>query len=57
MDTAGPALEWAALYGLLVLEDKALVLGSLMLFAILGGLMLVTRKIDWYAPGGEVDAP
>lgn len=45
-------LLYAALYGLLVSEDNALVLGSLMLFAILAALMLITRRIDWYAPGG-----
>jgi inner membrane protein len=44
-------LLYAALYGLLVSEDNALVLGALMLFAILATLMLVTRRIDWYAQG------
>jgi len=39
---------YAALYGLLISEDNALVLGSLMLFAILAAIMIVTRKIDWY---------
>ena len=48
---AGLTLLYAALYGLLVSEDNALVLGSLMLFAILAGLMLITRRVDWYAPG------
>jgi inner membrane protein len=47
----GLTLLYAALYGLLISEDNALVLGSLMLFAILAALMLITRKIDWYAPG------
>lgn len=42
------ALLYAALYGLLVSEDNALVLGSGLLFAILAALMLATRKIDWY---------
>ena len=45
------ALLYAALYGLLVSEDNALVLGAVMLFAILSTLMLVTRKVDWYAQG------
>ena len=44
-------LLYAALYGLLISEDNALVLGSLMLFAILSAIMIVTRKIDWYALG------
>ena len=47
---AGLTLLYAALYGLLVSEDNALVLGSLMLFVILAALMGVTRRIDWYAP-------
>ena len=42
-------LLYGALYGLLVSEDNALVLGSLMLFAILAAIMIVTRRIDWYA--------
>ena len=46
----GLSLLYAALYGLLVSEDNALVLGALMLFAILATLMLVTRRVDWYAP-------
>jgi len=45
----GLTLLYAALYGLLVSEDNALVLGSLMLFAILAAIMLATRRIDWYA--------
>ena len=39
---------YAALYGLLVSEDNALVLGAGLLFVILAALMLVTRRIDWY---------
>ncbi len=35
-------------YGLLISEDNALVLGSLMLFAVLAGVMVMTRKVDWY---------
>lgn len=52
----GLALLYAALYGLLVSEDNALVLGSLMLFAILAVLMILTRRIDWYAPSSGVPA-
>lgn len=50
-------LLYAALYGLLVSEDNALVLGALMLFAILATLMLVTRKVDWYAQGAAPGVP
>lgn len=42
------ALLYAALYGLLVSEDNALVLGSALLFVILSALMVATRKVDWY---------
>ncbi|HZX81140.1 MAG TPA: cell envelope integrity protein CreD [Lysobacter sp.] len=46
------ALLYAALYGLLVSEDSALMLGSGLLFAILAGIMIVTRHYDWYRLGG-----
>jgi len=42
-------LLYAALYGLLVSEDNALLMGSLLVFGMLAALMLLTRKIDWYA--------
>lgn len=43
------ATLYAAIYGLLISEDNALLLGSLLLFAVLSVAMIVTRKIDWYA--------
>jgi len=43
------ATLYAALYGLLVSEDNALVLGSGLLFVVLATIMIVTRKVDWYA--------
>ena len=46
------ATLYAALYGLLVLEDNALVVGAGLLFVILAAIMVVTRKVDWYALGG-----
>jgi inner membrane protein len=45
---------YAAVYGLLISEDNALILGSLMLFAVLAAVMVVTRKVDWYKGGAEV---
>lgn len=42
-------LLYGVLYGLLQSEDNALALGSVLLFAILATVMIVTRKIDWYA--------
>jgi len=43
------AALYAALYGVLVSEDNALVLGSGLLFCVLATIMVVTRKVDWYA--------
>lgn len=45
------ATLYAALYGLLVSEDNALVLGSGLLFVILAAIMVITRKVDWYQLG------
>lgn len=42
------AVLYAALYGLLSSEDNALLLGALLLFGLLGLLMLLTRRVDWY---------
>lgn len=47
---------YAALYALLVSEDNALVMGSILLFGILAAIMVVTRKIDWYNVGKK-DVP
>jgi inner membrane protein len=44
-------LLYGALYGILISEDNALVLGSLLLFAVLAGVMVATRKVNWYAIG------
>ena len=42
------ATLYAALYGLLVSEDNALVLGAGLLFVVLATVMVVTRRVDWY---------
>ena len=42
-------LLYAALYGLLISEDNAMVLGAGMLFLVLAAIMVVTRRIDWYS--------
>ncbi len=39
---------YAAVYGLLISEDNALILGSLLLFTVLATIMVITRRIDWY---------
>ena len=42
---------YGALYGLLISEDNAMVLGAGMLFLVLAAIMIVTRRIDWYSVG------
>ncbi len=39
---------YAALYGLLISEDNAMVLGAGLLFLILAAIMILTRQVDWY---------
>ena len=51
------AALYAALYGLLISEDNALLLGSLLVFGLLAAAMIVTRKLDWYALGAQQPAP
>lgn len=48
---AGLSFLYGLLYGLLSAEDYALLMGSTLLFALLGVFMLLTRKVDWYAVG------
>ena len=51
---AGIALLYGLLYVLLQLEQTALLAGSIALFAVLALVMVITRKIDWYAQlGGD----
>ena len=51
---ASLAALYALLYGLLSAEDYALLMGSLLVFGLLAGVMLLTRKLDWYALGKPV---
>jgi len=51
---AAVAALYGTLYLLLQLEQTALLLGSLLLFAVLTGLMVATRRIDWYALFGRL---
>jgi inner membrane protein len=46
------ALLYVVLYGLLLSEDNALMLGSMLSFAALAAFMVTTRRIDWYNLGG-----
>ena len=51
----------AALYGmlfvLLQMEQAALVVGALALFTVLAGVMLLTRRVDWYARLRQPEVP
>ncbi|MFT4257939.1 MAG: cell envelope integrity protein CreD [Pseudoxanthomonas sp.] len=42
---------YGVLYSLLLSEDNALLMGSLLLFGILAAIMWITRKVDWYDLG------
>lgn len=57
---AGMALLYSLLYVLLQLEQTALVVGALALFAVLALVMVLTRKVNWYgltAPRSAAAAP
>lgn len=48
---------YGVLYVILLAEDYALLLGSMLLFGALAALMLLTRRVDWYRAGQrEADA-
>ncbi len=47
---------YAVLYVLLSLEAWSLLIGAVMLFLALAGVMYATRKVDWSAVGRSVDA-
>ncbi len=42
------ATLYGVLYGILISEDNALIMGSLLLFGVLAAIMIATRKLDWY---------
>lgn len=46
---AGAALLYGVLYALLQMEQTALVMGSVLLFMVLAAVMVLTRRVDWYA--------
>lgn len=54
---AAIAALYGALYLLLQLEQTALVLGSVLLFAALALVMVATRRVDWYALAASLRAP
>ena len=48
---------YGVLYGILISEDNALMMGSLLLFGVLAAIMVATRKLDWYGVMGSGDKP
>lgn len=48
---------YGVLYGILVSEDNALMMGSLLLFGVLAAIMVATRQIDWYSVMGSEPVP
>ena len=55
--STGLAALYGLLYGLLSAEDYALLMGSLLLFGLLGVFMVLTRKLDWYGIGQKTAKP
>jgi inner membrane protein len=51
---AGIALLFGTLYVLLLQEQTALAIGSILIFAVLATVMVITRRIDWYGLMGQV---
>ncbi|GAA5166191.1 cell envelope integrity protein CreD [Viridibacterium curvum] len=54
---AGLAALYGALYMILISEQNALLMGSLLLFGLLAAVMLGTRKVDWHALLAERAVP
>ena len=58
---AGLGIALGALYGMLYVilgsEDYALLIGSLLVFAVLAAVMVLTRKVSWSRFGQLPPAP
>ncbi len=50
------AALYAAIYGLLISEDNALLLGSVLLFGLTAVAMIGTRRVDWYQRTADLSA-
>ncbi len=61
LNSAGVVTALSGLYGMLYVilmsEDNALLMGTLLLFVALAAVMLATRRIDWYARTRQVTEP
>jgi inner membrane protein len=49
----GLAALYGLLYGLLSADDYALLMGSILFFALLSIVMVLTRRIDWFSLGRQ----
>jgi len=47
----GLTLLYGTLYALVSADDYALLMGSMLLFALLAVVMILTRRVDWFALG------
>lgn len=47
---------YGMLYGILRAEDNSLLMGSLLIFGVLSLVMIVTRRLDWYAITDDLTA-
>jgi inner membrane protein len=50
---SGLSVLYSLLYVILQAEETALLMGSVLIFAVLSILMLLTRHLDWYALTGQ----
>ena len=48
-------VSYVLLYAVLNAESYALLIGSIGAFMVIGLVMFLTRKLDWYGSGGRVD--
>ena len=53
---AGITMLYSMLFVILRSEDFALLMGTLLLFGMLAAVMLVTRRVNWYAFGEKTEA-
>jgi inner membrane protein len=48
---AALSMLYGTLYALVSADDYALLMGSALLFGLLAAVMVLTRKVDWFALG------
>lgn len=51
----GISLLYAMLFAILRSEDHSMLMGTLLLFAMLAAVMLMTRRVNWYEIGEEIE--